>query len=63
MSALLSGTPSRFDVILLVIGVALTAGTAVGWLSTVPLTVAIVGGTVIAAAAMIDGLLWHPPVE
>lgn len=63
MSTLPPGAPSRFDAILLVIAASLAIGIGVGWLSAVPLMVAIVAGTVIAAVAMIDGLLWHPPVE
>ena len=63
MSALLVGGPTRFDLILLVIGIALVAGAGVGWLSSLPLQVAIVGATVVAAVAMIDGLVWHPPGE
>lgn len=53
--------PTRFDLILLVIGVALVAGAGVGWLSSVPLQMAIMGATLVAGIAMVDGLVWNPP--
>jgi hypothetical protein len=61
MSAMVSRAPTRFDLVLLVIGLALAAGVGVGWLSTVPLLAAIVAGTAVAGVAMIDALVLHPP--
>jgi hypothetical protein len=63
MSPTLPGDPTRFDCILLVMGVALLAGAGVGWILAIPLQVAVGAATVVAAAAMADGLVLNPPTE
>lgn len=60
MHPLPPGSPSEFDLILVVIAVAMLAGGAIGWLSTVPLRVAGGAGSLVAYAAMFYGLAIDP---
>ncbi|WP_224448856.1 hypothetical protein [Haloprofundus salilacus] len=63
MSDLASTVPSRFDLILLVMGIALFGGGALGALTVVPFSLAGGAGTAVASAAMFDGLARHPPTD
>ncbi|MFB6096881.1 MAG: hypothetical protein ABEJ74_05795 [Haloferacaceae archaeon] len=63
MNVLPPGAPSRFDFLLLAMGLALVVGVAVAALSSVPLRVAGSTASALAGAAMVDGLVWHPPNE
>lgn len=61
MSPIPPRAPSRFDLILFVIAVAMLASGAVGWLSTVSLRIAGGAGAVVSYAAMLYGLAGDPP--
>ncbi|WP_224333962.1 hypothetical protein [Haloprofundus halobius] len=63
MSDLATTAPTRFDLILLVMGVALLGGGALGALTVVPLSLAGGTGTVVASAAMFEGLARNPPTN
>jgi uncharacterized membrane protein len=63
MSGLPGSAPSRFDAILLVMGLVLAAAVVVTVTSGVSMRVAGSGAALVAGAAMLDGLVWHPPVE
>lgn len=55
--------PTRFDLILLFMGVSLGIGFGVGWLHAVPVRVAGSAGSLVASAALVDGLVRNPPGE
>lgn len=57
------GAPSRFDLVLLVAGLALAVGALVGAFSSVPLLVSTSVGSAIAGVALFEGLVRNPPVE
>ena len=61
MSPLPPGAPSRFDLVLFVIAVAMAISGAVGWLSAVSLRVAGGVGAVVSYTAMFYGLAGDPP--
>ncbi|WP_224268146.1 hypothetical protein [Haloprofundus salinisoli] len=63
MSDLTSKIPSRFDLILFVMGIALFGGGALGALTVVPLSLAGGAGTAVASAAMFEALARNPPTE
>ncbi|WP_129112914.1 hypothetical protein [Halegenticoccus tardaugens] len=55
--------PTRFDLILLLVGAILFAGGAVGLLSAIPLYVAGGVSSLAAGAALFEGLVRNPPRE
>ena len=55
--------PTRFDFLLLFMGVSLLVGLAVGALAAVPMRVAGSAGSLLAGAALVDGLVRNPPGE
>ncbi|KTG09152.1 hypothetical protein AUR64_15260 [Haloprofundus marisrubri] len=63
MNDLASTVPTRFDLILFVMGIALLGGGALGALTVVPLSMAGGAGTLVASAAMFDGLARNPPTD
>ncbi|QCJ46071.1 MULTISPECIES: hypothetical protein [Haloprofundus] len=63
MTDLASTAPTRFDLILFVMGVALFGGGALGALTVVPFSLAGGAGTAVAGAAMFEGLARNPPTE
>lgn len=61
MGGLPEGAPTRFDAVLISMGLALLTGIAIGWFSTVPVRVGSAAGSLIAGVALLEGTLWHPP--
>jgi hypothetical protein len=61
MSHLPSDEPTRFDAILVVIAVAMTAGALLGHLSAVPMYVGIIVGSAVSMLALFEGLVRNPP--
>lgn len=55
------GGPSRFDLVLFVMGAALATAAAVAALSAVPAAVAALGGSLVASVALYDGVVRRPP--
>ena len=63
MGTIPDGAPTRFDALLVLMGLALFAGVGIGLLSTVPLGVGSAAGSLIAGAVLLDGVVWNPPSE
>lgn len=61
MNPLPPGAPSRFDFILLAMGLVLGLGMIVAVLSSVPPRIAGSAASMLAGVAMVDGLVWNPP--
>lgn len=55
-----SNAPAWTDFVLLVMGVALVAGLVVGWVSHLPVRVTGSVGSVVAAVALIGGMVLNP---
>ena len=59
---LVNGTgPTRYDVLLAAIPVALLAGWVAGHVASVPEWMALGAGAVVAVSALVDGLFLNPP--
>lgn len=56
-----AGVPTRFDLLLFVVGAALLAGGLAWVLSPISLLPASVGSSLVAGLAMFDGLIRNPP--
>ena len=55
-----SNAPTWTDFVLFVMGVALVAGLVIGWVSHVPVRVTGSVGSLVAAAALIGGMVLNP---
>ena len=55
-----SNAPTWTDFVLFVMGVALVAGLAIGWTSHVPVRIAGCIGSIVAAAALLGGMVLNP---
>ena len=55
-----SDAPTWTDFVLLVMGVALVAGLIIGWVSHFPLRVTGSVGSVVAAVALVGGMVLNP---
>lgn len=58
--ALPSDAPAWTDFVLLVMGVALVAGLAIGWVTHLPLRVTGSIGSLVAAGALVGGMVVNP---
>ncbi len=58
--ALPSNAPTWTDFVLLVMGVALFAGLVIGWVSHVPVRIAGSVGSIVAAVALVGGMVLNP---
>jgi hypothetical protein len=56
-----AGVPTRFDLLLFVVGAALLSGGLAWVLSPISLVPASVGSSLVAGLAMFDGLIRNPP--
>lgn len=53
--------PSRFDLVLLFMAVAVAGGVGVGAVSSVSMQVGVSAGSLLASVGVVDGLVWNPP--
>lgn len=58
-----AGVPTRFDLLLFVVGAALLSGGLAWVLSPISLIPASVGSSLVAGLAMFDGLIRNPPTD
>jgi hypothetical protein len=63
MTPLSIGALTRFDLLLLVVGVAMLSGGLAVALASVSVYVATLASTAVSALAMFDGLVWRPPTD
>lgn len=63
MTLIPPAAPTRFDVILFVIGATLLTGGVAGMVSAVPLYLASAVSSLIASVALFEGLVRNPPTE
>ena len=61
MTTPLPAVPTRFDLILFVIGATLVGGVVAGLVSTVPIYLSSGLSSLVASVALFDGLVRHPP--
>lgn len=58
-----AGVPTRFDLLLFVVGASLLFGGLAWLLSPISLIPASVGSSLVAGLAMFDGLIRNPPTQ
>ncbi|SEO25791.1 hypothetical protein SAMN04487948_101378 [Halogranum amylolyticum] len=63
MSLVPPAAPTRFDLILFVVGATLLTGGLAGVLSTIPLYAASAVSSLVASVALFDGMVRNPPTE